>query len=101
MLTLTQEKIKEIRNHSVQNYDKWNRMCRGMGSELERCDDGILYLRIRNSEKFAPSTLAIARQFVESWISWNKELRDARGFVVLFYRIQTGELINIFSGLIT
>ena len=98
-MELTQEKIKEIRDRSIQAYDKWHRMCRGMGSALENYKDGILYLKIRNSESRSPSNYAVAEDFAKQWIRWNKELSNAKGFVVVFHKIPSGDLINIFSGL--
>lgn len=85
MNSLPEIKIKEISSRYILGYDKWYRMCAGISSDLERYEDGIIYLRIKNTEKINPSNDETAAHCALNWRRCNKELREAKGFVVLFY----------------
>jgi hypothetical protein len=94
--TLSESDVKQISSNHIHGVDKLNRMFAGIASELERYENGIIYLKIENTEKHLPSNYKTALQFVECWIGGNKELRQAKGFVVVFYKTQsTGFAISL------
>jgi hypothetical protein len=128
-VTLTVEEVEKIANEHIPTVDKLYRMFAETSSRLTRYEDGILYLKIKTTERKIPATPERALQFVSSWIYHNKELKGAIGYVVSFYKTKfTGfalssaeanqdtlkaicdqikasskekpELINIFSGLL-
>ena len=58
-------------------------------------ENDIIYLRIENTEKQFPSNYETALNIAKSWVGGNKELRDAKGFVVSFYGTKsTGFVLN-------
>jgi hypothetical protein len=64
-------------------------MYAGMASSLERYEDGIIYLKIENTQKTKPSNYDTALGFARNWANFNKELAVAKGFVVLFYETKS------------
>lgn len=88
-LTLSQKEVAEIADRHVKGTDKWYRMFAGMSSDLERYENGVIYLKIENTEKREPSNITTAKKMVNSWASGNKELSQAKGFVVSFYRTES------------
>jgi hypothetical protein len=54
-----------------------------------RYESGVLYLRIDNSEKYLPSNYLTALKFVNDWKKCNEELKNAKAFVVLFYKTKS------------
>ena len=93
--TLSKFDVKKINSYFINGIDKLNRMYAGMASNLERYENDIIYLRIENTEKHFPSNYETALNRVKTWIECNKELCDAKGFVVSFYRtISTGFILN-------
>jgi len=93
--SLSQSKVKEISLRTIKGYDKWFRMMQGVASTLERYEEGIMYLRIENTETAIPSNYDTAIEFSRKWLEWNKELRHAKGFIVLYYKTKsTGILVN-------
>lgn len=127
--TISKLNVKEITSRHISNVDKFYRMYAGLASNLERYENGILYLRIENTENKLPSNYKTALQISNDWLKMNKELSQAKGFIVSFYStkstgfvfnqidlkdenkiktvveelksISKKELINIFSGLFT
>lgn len=97
--TLSPAEVEEISSRSIRGCDKWYRMCAGISSKLEKYEDGIMYLRIENTEIKFPSNSDTAVKFACEWIKWNEELKNAKGFVVLFYQMRSKESVNVFSGL--
>ena len=87
--TLSVSEVEKISSWSIKNFDKWNRMCAGISSRLERYENGIIYLRIENTEKKFPSNNDIAVKFSREWVKWNEELKDAKGSVVSFYKTRS------------
>lgn len=49
--TLPESKVKEISLRYISGVDKWRRMYAGMASSLERYENGIIYLKVENTEK--------------------------------------------------
>ena len=126
--TLSKSEVEKIDSSYVRGVDKWRRMYAGMASNLERYEKDIIYLKIENTERKFPSDYGTALKIAKSWVEFNKELGDAKGFVVSFYgtkstgfvlsqkeledksrikeeveelksaRKKKSELINIFSG---
>jgi len=89
--TFSESKIKEISSRYISGVDKFRRMYAGMASNLERYENGIIYLKIENTEKKLLSSYETALSLIECWIKFNEELSQAKGFVVSFYRtISTG-----------
>ncbi|MEK7568040.1 MAG: hypothetical protein AAB498_00155 [Patescibacteria group bacterium] len=84
--TLSDSEVKQISSTSIRGWDKWNRMYAGIASNLEKYENDIIYLRIENTEKTFPSSYETAIRFTHSWINGNEELRQAKGFVVSFYK---------------
>lgn len=97
-------KVAEISYRSIKGYDKWYRMFMGIASDLEKYEDGVIYLKISNTEKHLPSSYATAIKFARHWVSWNKELASAQGFVVSFYsyraKLNSSLLVATFSGIL-
>lgn len=95
IVSLSLAEVEEISSRSIREHDKWYRMCAGIASNLERYENGIIYLRIDTTEKNGPSDYDLAVKFVGYWMQWNKELADSQGFVVSFYKTQaTGFLVS-------
>lgn len=93
--SLSESEVQSISSRYVSGVDKFHRMFGGIASNLERYENDIIYLRIENTEKKSPSTYETAVQFTHSWINGNKELRQAKGFVVSFYKCEfTGFVLN-------
>ena len=93
--TLSKSKVKEISSRYINGVDKFRRMYAGMASSLERYENDIIYLKIENTEKRLPSNYETALSLVNCWMRFNKELSQAKGFVVSFYRtISTGFVLN-------
>ena len=97
--TLSLAEVEKISSRSIREFDKWYRMCAGISSRLEKYEDGIIYLRIENTEKKFPSNSDTAIKFACEWVKWNKELKSAKGFVVVFYEMRLKELVYTFSEL--
>lgn len=94
--TLSESEVKEVCSRHIRVSDKWYRMCAGLASDLERYENGIIYLKIKNTEKQHVSNYKTALQFVQHWINGNKELRQAKGFVVTFYTTKfTGIMLSL------
>lgn len=94
-LTLSKSDIERIDSCFVRGVDKWIRMYAGMSSNLEKYENDIIYLRIENTEKHFPSNYETAIKRVKTWIEFNKELCDAKEFVVSFYNTKsTGFVLN-------
>jgi len=93
--TLSKSEVDKIDSSYVRGVDKLRRMFAGMASNLEKYENDIIYLRIENTEKQFPSNYETALNIAKSWVGGNKELRDAKGFVVSFYSTQsTGFVFN-------
>ena len=89
--TFPEYKVKEISSRYISGVDKFRRMYAGMASSLERYENGIIYLKIENTEIKLLSNYETALSVAECWIKFNKELSQAKGFVVSFYKtISTG-----------
>ena len=89
--TFPESKVKEISSRYISGVDKFRRMYAGMASSLERYENGIIYLKIENTEIKLLSNYETALSIAECWIKFNKELSQAKGFVVSFYKtISTG-----------
>jgi hypothetical protein len=86
---LDSSETKRISSRYIHGFDKNFRMWSGIGSQLERYEDDILYLRIDNTEKYLPSNDVIALQFASNWKKHNEELENAKAFVVLFYKTKS------------
>ena len=84
--TLTEAEVSVIASRYVKNYDKFYRMHAGISSSLKNYSKGIIALEIHNSEKTKPSDANTALEFALNWASVNKELKEAEGFVVSFYK---------------
>lgn len=84
--TLTEAEVSVISNRYVKNYDKLYRMHAGISSNLKSYNNGIITLEIHNSERSKPSDFNTALSFALQWASVNKELKEAEGFVVSFYK---------------
>ncbi|MEK7070844.1 MAG: hypothetical protein AAB966_03490 [Patescibacteria group bacterium] len=94
--TLSESGVEKINSSYVRSSDKWHRMCAGLASNLERYENGIIYLKIENTEKQFPSNIETARMKINGWINGNKELRQAKGFVVTFYTTKfTGIMLSL------
>src|ERR1035437_341588 len=83
--TFSESKVKEISSRYIRGVDKWRRMYAGMASNLERYENGIIYLKIENTEKRLPSNYKTALNLINCWIKFNKELSQSKGFVVSLY----------------
>lgn len=84
--TLSEAEINEIHASYVSGVDKWQRIYCGLASSLKKYEDGIIYIRIENTEKVRLSNFETAEKIVESWITFNDKLKQAKGWVVYFYR---------------
>ncbi len=94
--TFSESKVKEISSRYISGVDKFRRMYAGMASNLERYENGIIYLKIENTENKLQSNYETALNLIECWIKFNKELSQAKGFVVSFYRtISTGFAMTV------
>ncbi|MBU0706308.1 hypothetical protein KJ657_03460 [Patescibacteria group bacterium] len=92
---MNEAELKALSQEHIRHADKWYRMCAGLSSDLQRYEDGILYLEIHNTERQLPSDYATALKMARSWINGNKELSDAKGFVAVFYKTKsTGFMIG-------
>ena len=81
---LTQQEIDAINHNYIHNFDKWHRMFAGLSSHLIRVEEGILYLEITNTQTNILSSYNTAVKFACKWKNYNKEIYDAKGFVVIF-----------------
>jgi hypothetical protein len=61
-------------------------MYAGISSNLKSYNNGIITLEIHNSEKTKPSDFNTAIEFALHWACVNKEIKEAEGFVVSFYK---------------
>ena len=95
-MTLSENEIKKINEEHIWGVDKWNRMCAGLASCLKKYEDDIIYIEIENTEKVRPSNFETAESIVQSWLGGVSELRQAKGWVVCFYKTNasTGFLIG-------
>lgn len=84
-LTLTQEETEKVANRFINNVDKFSRMFAGLSSNLTNYVDGIIYIEISNSQRRILSTYNTAVFFAKKYRDFNPELKDAVGFVVIFY----------------
>ena len=84
--TLTEAEVSAIASRYIKNIDKMYRMYAGISSSLKSYNNGIITLEIHNSEKKKPSDFNTAIEFALKWACLNKELKEAEGFVVLFYK---------------
>jgi hypothetical protein len=84
--TLTAAMISVISSRYIKSYDKFYRMYAGISSSLKSYSNGIITLEIHNSEKTKASDFNTAFEFSLKWASVNKELKEAEGFVVSFYK---------------
>ena len=84
--TLTEAEVSAIASRYVKNYDKLYRMYAGISSILKSYNNGIITLEIHNSERSKPSDFNTALSFALQWACVNKELKEAEGFVVSFYK---------------
>ena len=84
--TLKKAEVSVIASRYIKNYDKFYRMYAGISSSLISYSKGIIALEIHNSEKKKPSDSNTALEFALKWASVNKELKEAEGFVVSFYK---------------
>lgn len=96
-MTLSKKEVQRISSRSIRGCDKFHRMYMGIASELERYEQGIMYLRVENTEKTWPSNFETAVKFSHMWLNWNEELTYARGFVVSFYKSGTTGFAVAFS----
>lgn len=87
--SLPESLVREISSRHISGHDKYYRMFAGCASNLERYENGIIYLRTENTETEKPSNLATAAQFAGEWMRGNKELKNAKGFVVSFYKTKS------------
>lgn len=87
--TLSLAEVEEISSRSIKACDKWYRMCAGISSKLEKYEDGIMYLRIENTETKFYSNGDTAVKFAREWMRWNEELKNTTGFVVTFYKVES------------
>jgi len=83
---MEETEIREIADRYIRGIDKFPRMFAGCASNLERYEDGIIYLRIENTEKRFPSSHERALQYAHDWVRFNEELKDAKGFVVTMFK---------------
>lgn len=92
--SLSREAVEEISSVAIHAYDKWRRMYAGISSNLEAYENGIMYLTIRNSEKRRLSNYYTAIDYVVDWRRWCAELRNAKGYVITFYKCKvTGFMV--------
>jgi len=84
--SLSRAEINGINAWYIHEIDKFYRMYAGLASSLKKYEDGIVYIEIENTEKVRLSNLETAENIVESWINGNDKLRQAKGWVVYFYR---------------
>ncbi len=87
--TLTEAEVSVIASRYIKSYDKLYRMHAGISSNLKSYCNGIITLEIHNSEKTKPSDFNTAVSFALQWACINKELKEAEGFVVSFYKTGT------------
>ena len=91
---------EELSAWNIRAWDKWYRMLMGIASNLERFENGVMYLRINNLGTRLPSDCDTARRFADNWRGHNPELKCATGFVAIFYQPQAPRVpVAIYSGL--
>ena len=83
---MEETEIREIADRYIRGIDKFPRMFAGCASRLERYENGIIYLRIENTERAWPSNYDLAIQKAHNWVRGNVELKDAKGFVVTMFK---------------
>lgn len=94
-LTLSQSEVKALSLSHIKGVDKWNRMLQGLASDLERYENGILYLKIDNTETKLSSSQKTAVEIAHTWVRFNDKLKGAKGFVAMFYTSgSTGFMVN-------
>jgi hypothetical protein len=84
-LTLSHEELEKIAHRYTHQVDKYSRMFAGLSTELVRYVDGIIYIEISNSQQNVLSTYNTAVAYAISYKKSNPELKEALGFVVIFY----------------
>ena len=93
--TLSHKETTELSEKHIRGFDKWYRMCAGISSQLERYTDGIIYLKIKNTERCMPSDINTARKLADCWKDNNQELKNAQAFVAIFYAtVSTGFMVS-------
>ena len=84
-LTLSTKELKEIAHRYIHQVDKYSRMFAGLSSQLVNYVDGIIYIEISNTRQHVLSTYNTAVSYAINYRNFNPELKDAVGFVVIFY----------------
>lgn len=84
-LTLSAEECKKVSIRNTPQSHKYKRMIVGFSSYLVNYVDGIIYLEISNNQTQIFSTYKTAVYFAQKYRDFNPELKDAVGFVVIFY----------------
>ena len=83
--SLSKDEFNRIIARTCTELDQRYGRLSGISSSLERYENGVIYLKIVNMKTIFPSDYKTALKFAEEWRRFNsKELRCARGFVVLF-----------------
>lgn len=96
LATLSAVEISNVNSRHIRGMDKWNRMFLGWSSDLEKYEDGIIHIKVENTEKAGLPYFEKARNIVKTWVDCNDELKQAKGWVVYFYRtsVSTGFAIS-------
>lgn len=93
---LSESDLERINLNYVLGVDKWHQMYCGIASHLDRYEKGIIYLNVKNTEKKYLSNYGIALMLIKLWVNNTKEISQAKGFVVSFYRtISTGFVMTV------
>lgn len=91
---MTPSEIQRLVEFHVRNVDKFYRMFSGLSSELTDYIDQTVYLKIKMNCKWLKSPYVTAVQLVKDWVH-NKELRDAKNYVVKIYFMEKHEQTGI------
>ena len=95
-MVLSRTEINKINESHIRGVDKWNRMHAGLATNLERYDNDIVHIKAENTEKVKLSNFETTEGIVKTWIQFNNELKQAKGWIVYFYKTNasTGFMVN-------
>jgi hypothetical protein len=91
------DQIEDFNDFCIKNFDKWNRMFKGIASSIIRYENEIFHIEIKNSETQVDSTKGLAEEIAGQWHENIKRYTSFQPKAFVIYLYNTNRLPGYFT----
>jgi hypothetical protein len=91
------EQIDEFNDFCIKNFDKWNRMFKGIASGIIRYENDIFHIEIKNSGAQVDSTKELAIELAGQWQQNIKRYTPFQPKALVIYLYNTNRIPGYFT----